>query len=193
KTHAIIIDHVNNYARHGLPDAPRAWTLEPKERRSRGQPEDIIPLKTCLECLSVYTRFLRECPYCGHYQPPQQRSSPEFVDGDLTELDPTILARLRGEAEDLINKPPKYPQGVEPYVIRGIQNRHAEKIRIQTQLRAAIAQWAGILKHTGCSDSEIYRRFYYQFNIDILTAQTLGASEADMLYSKVVDSMSNSV
>lgn len=193
KTHAIIIDHVNNYVRHGLPDAPRRWSLEPKEKRSRGQPEDTIPLKTCLECLSVYTRFLRECPYCGHYNQPQQRSSPEFVDGDLLELDSETLARLRGEAEQLITKPPKYPQGVEAYVIKGIQNRHAEKIRMQQQLRETIAQWAGIYKHQGCSDSEIYRRFYHAFNIDILTAQTLGTSDANMLYSKVVDHMENSI
>lgn len=193
KTHAIIIDHVNNYVRHGLPDAPRRWSLEPKEKRSRGQPEDIIPLKTCLECLSVYTRFLRECPYCGHYNQPQQRNAPEFVDGDLLELDSETLARLRGEAEQLITKPPKYPQGVEAYVIKGIQNRHAEKIRMQQQLRETIAQWAGIYKHQGCSDSEIYRRFYHTFKIDILTAQTLGTSEANVLYSKVVDSMENSI
>ncbi len=191
KSHAIIIDHVNNYARHGLPDAPRAWTLEPRERRARNTPEDVIPLKTCLKCLSVYTRFIRECPYCGHYSQPQQRNSPQFVDGDLFELDADTLATLRGEAERNITKPPKYPQGVEPYVIKGIQNRHAEKIRIQNELRAGIAQWAGYHKHGGASDSEIYRRFYHAFNIDILSAQALGSSDSNLLYSKIVDSMSN--
>lgn len=191
KSHAIIIDHVNNYARHGLPDAPRSWTLDARDRRSRGTPEDVIPLKTCLQCLSVYTRFSRECPYCGHYAVPQQRSAPQFVDGDLFELDPEVLATLRGEAEDNITKPPKYPQHVEPYVIKGIQNRHAEKIRIQHELREAIAQWAGYHKHNGASDSEIYRRFYHAFNIDVLTAQALGMSDSTVLYSKIVDSMDN--
>ena len=193
KTHALIIDHVNNCMRHGLPDAPRRWSLEPKEKRSRGQPEDMIPLKTCLECMSVYTRFLRSCPYCGHYPQPQQRTAPEFVDGDLLELDTATLARLRGEAERIVTEPPKYPQGVEPYVIKGIQNRHAEKIRSQNQLREAIAQWAGFLKYQGAEDSEIYRRFYLTFGVDILTAQTLGTTEANMLYSKVVDGMGNSI
>lgn len=192
KTHAIIIDHVNNYARHGLPDAPRTWSLDARERRSRSTPEDVIPLKTCLQCLSVYTRFARDCPYCGFYSPPQQRNAPEFVDGDLFELDSDTLARLRGDAERNITDPPKYPAGVEPYVIKGIQNRHAEKIRVQNELRAAIAQWAGYHKHAGASDSEIYRRFYYQFNIDILTAQSLGLADANVLYSKIVDSTDNS-
>jgi len=193
KQHAVIIDHVNNYARHGLPDAPRNWSLDARERRGRSTPEDAIPLKTCLKCLSVFTRFLRECPYCGHYHEPQQRNAPQFVDGDLCELDAETLAALRGNAERNVTDAPKYPRGVEPYVIRGIQNRHAEKIRIQTELRAAIAQWAGYYKHTGESDSEIYRRFYLAFNIDILSAQALGSSEASVLYSKVVDSMDNMI
>lgn len=191
KPHAIIIDHVNNYARHGLPDAPRTWTLQPRERRARNTPEDVIPLKTCIKCLSVYTRFIKECPYCGHYAQPQQRSSPQFVDGDLFELDEATLAALRGEAERNITEPPKYPRGVEPYVIKGIQNRHAEKIRIQGELRESIAQWAGYHKHNGASDSEIYRRFYHAFNIDILSAQALGVADSTVLYSKIVDSMGN--
>lgn len=193
KSHAIIIDHVNNYARHGLPDAPRNWTLEPKERRARGTPEDVIPLKTCLKCLSVYTRFSKDCPYCGHYTEPRQRNAPQFVDGDLFELDPETLAALRGQAEDNISKAPKYPRGIEPYVIKGIQNRHAEKIRVQTQLRNAIAQWAGYQKHSGMNDSEIYRKFYYEFNIDVLSAQALGACESNLLYSKIVDSVGNNI
>ena len=192
KTHAIIIDHVNNYARHGLPDVPREWSLEPRGRRSRSTPDDVIPLKTCLKCLSVYTRFARECPHCGHYQAPQQRNAPEFVDGDLFELDPDTLARLRGDAERNVTASPKLPYGLEPYAIRGVQNRHAEKIRVQYELRNAMANWAGYRKAEGMSDSEIYRRFYYTFNIDILTAQSLGLADSNMLYSKIVDSMDNS-
>ena len=182
---------MNNYARHGLPDAPRVWTLDARERRARSAPEDVIPLKTCLHCLSVYTRFLRACPYCGHVALIGNRTAPQFVDGDLCELDPAILAALRGDAERIMTDAPKYPQGVEPYVIRGIQNRHAEKIRAQTELRAAIAQWAGIHKHMGASDSEIYRRFYHAFNIDILSAQALGTKDAIMLHSKIVDGKDN--
>lgn len=191
KLHAIIIDHVNNYARHGLPDAPRIWTLEPKERKTRGTPEDVIPLKTCLKCLSVFTRFLRECPYCGHYVQPSNRSSPEYVDGDLFELDTEMLEMLRGNAERNITQPPKYPQHVEPYVIKGIQNRHAEKIRMQHELRNTISQWAGYHKHAGAQDSEIYRRFYFSFNIDILSAQGLGTQDANLLHLKIVDDMDN--
>jgi DNA or RNA helicases of superfamily II len=39
---AIIIDHVNNVLRHGLPDARREWSLDRRERRS-GKKSDAIP------------------------------------------------------------------------------------------------------------------------------------------------------
>lgn len=191
KQYALIIDHVNNYARHGLPDSPRVWSLDARERRSRTISEDVIPLKTCLKCLSVFTRFIKECPYCGHYSEPQQRNTPEFVDGDLFELDANVLQKLRGNADKIITELPKYPQNVEPYIIKGIQNRHAEKIRVQYILREAIARWAGYYKYSGASDSEIYRRFYFTFNIDILNAQSLGTTQANLLYLKIVDSMDN--
>ena len=190
KSHAIIIDHVNNYSRHGLPDSPRQWSLDPRERRARSTPDDVIPLKTCIKCLSVFTRFLRNCPHCGHYTQPTQRSEPQFVDGDLCESDPLVLARLRGDA-DKIHAPIKFPKNVEPYVTQGIINRQAEKIRAQLALRSAISQWAGYYKFLGTTDSEIYRRFYLTFNIDVLSAQGLGTKDADMLYSKIIDSMDN--
>ena len=113
KTHAIIIDDVNNVLRHGLPDAPRTWSLDRREKRSRGAIDDAIPLRTCLNgaCLAVYPRTNRTCPNCGFFSPPTIRSAPEFVDGDLLELDPEALARLRGEIDRIEHR-------VNPPVIR---------------------------------------------------------------------------
>ena len=187
KQTAIIIDHVNNYAIHGLPDAPRNWSLDDRERKTRTTPDDVIPLKTCVHCLSVYSRMKRDCPFCGKYSPPAERSGPEFVDGDLLELAPETLAALRGE----IDKPLKLPHGVADYVIRGIKNRHSEKILAQTELRDAIAQWAGIYKHAGETDSDIYRRFYITFGIDVLSAQALAVNDAKLLCSRIIDNGGN--
>jgi superfamily II DNA or RNA helicase len=187
---AIIIDHVGNVMRHGLPDAPRVWTLDRRERRTRTTPEDVIPLKTCISCLSVYTRFLRNCPYCGHYQPPENRSAPEFVDGDLCELDPEVLAWLRGEIEQS-EIAPHPPAHLEAYVKRAIQNRHTERVAAKSELRANISTWAGYLHARGRSDSEIYRQFFYTFGTDILTAQTLGTTPTNVLNSKIVDDTGN--
>ncbi len=188
KTHAIIIDHVNNVMRHGLPDAPRIWTLDSRERRTSSKPEDVIPLKTCISCLSVYTRFIRNCPFCGHYQPPSNRSAPIFVDGDLHELDPDVLAKLRGEAER-VYLPIHPPKHLEPYIQQSIINKHSNRMQEQSNLRNNIANWAGYLHAKGHTDSEIYRQFYLTFSTDILTAQTLDTKSTIMLNSKVIDNI----
>ena len=98
KPTAIIIDHVNNVLRHGLPDARREWSLDRRERRG-SKKSDAIPLRICAngDCLQPYERIYRCCPYCGFYPEPAGRSSPELVDGDLRELDAATLAALRGD------------------------------------------------------------------------------------------------
>ena len=186
KTHAIIIDHVNNVLRHGLPDRPRVWSLDRRERRSRGIPDDVIALRTCLNayCMVVYPRTKRVCPQCGHYNVPVARSTPEQVDGDLLELDPDVLAQLRGEI-DRIDRAPYVPQHLDSIAKRAVVNRHKERQKAQYELRELIALWAGFRKAAGCEDSEIYREFYFNFNIDIMNAQTLGTNEAEALWDKI--------
>lgn len=187
KTHAIIIDHVGNVMRHGLPDAPRFWSLERREKRSRSQAEDVIPLRTCLnaECLAVYPRVKLNCPNCGFYSPPMARSSPEFVDGDLLELDPEVLAMLRGE-KDRIDGAPKIPQHLDPIAQRAVANRHHARQEAQTELRQRIAEWAGYWRDTrGKNDSEIYRIFFYVFKIDIMSAQALNRKDSEELKARI--------
>lgn len=186
KSHAIIIDHVNNVLRHGLPDTPRTWSLDRQDRRKRGNSPDVIPLRVCLNdsCLGVYPRTNRTCPYCGHYTAPAQRSSPEFVDGDLFELDPEVLARLRGEI-DRIDGAPKISPYLDAIAQRSVMKRHLQRQEAQKNLRNAIMQWAGYVRDMPHSDSEIYRIFYYQFGVDIATAQTLGTPEAEKLMVKI--------
>lgn len=56
---AIIIDHVGNVLRHGLPDDEIKWTLTgtPKNRSER--------VSACDECGFVHNMYLRHCPRCG--------------------------------------------------------------------------------------------------------------------------------
>lgn len=190
KSHAIIIDHVNNVIRHGLPDAHREWSLERGERRSRGKRDDGIPVRACLnvQCLAVYERVHKACPFCGHVPVPAVRSSPEVVDGDLTELDPAMLAQLRGEIQR-IDAPPQVPARVERHVQQAIRNRHNERQEAQTVLRERIALWAGYQRHLGRDDNETMRRFYFTFGTDVMTAQTLGVREAEELTSRISDKL----
>lgn len=191
KSHAIIIDHVSNVVSHGLPDAYREWSLDRGERRSRGQPNDVIPCRTCLNptCIRVYERVYKCCPFCGTYPEPAGRSEPDLVDGDLVELDPDVLRALRGEIAR-IDSEPRYPTGVTDIVRASIYNRHVERQKVQEGLRERIALWAGWQAYLGRPDSETYRRFYFTFGVDIATAQTLNSADARDLDARIAEKLS---
>jgi superfamily II DNA or RNA helicase len=185
KTHAIIIDHVDNVKLHGLPDAPREWTLDRRERKVRSKLSDAIQVKTCLNvnCFSVYEAYRKSCPYCGYVTPPKERSSPEHVEGDLYELDPSVLAHLRGEIAR-IDDVARIPSGLSIPAELAIKKRHKMRQEAQGELRSSISQWAGY-HHPKLSDSEIYRLFFYTFGTDILTAQTLNTADAEKLKNTI--------
>lgn len=127
KKYAVIIDAVSNVKRHGLPDKPREWTLDAREKRSSAGPNDAQATRTCLGtqdvpgCYAVFERFLKACPYCGlEIPPPADRSGPEFVDGDLFELDEATLAAMRGEVArvDAPVVPPLTPEALQTEINR---------------------------------------------------------------------------
>lgn len=192
KERAIIIDHVGNVLRHGLPDRPRVWSLDRREKRSKGVPADVVPMRVCLNpaCMAPYERVFSACPFCGHVPTPAGRTAPEQVDGDLIELDAATLAALRGEIAQIDRHPDEIKRAMQraghPYpVAKGAANRHEERQRAQTDLRKAISYWAGYQRAIGRPDSESYRRFYFSFGVDVLTAQTLGRPEAEKLTSLI--------
>jgi DNA repair protein RadD len=196
KEKAIIIDHVGNVIRHGLPDRPREWTLDRQDRKARSAPTDVIPLRNCnnIECMGVYLRTQRVCPMCGHYPEPKERSSPAQVDGDLLELDSEMLRKLRGEI-DRIDAVPRIPGHLDRVAQQSLINKHKARFENQQVLRMAIADYAGYLKLSNMSDSEMYRHFYFNFGIDVATAQTLGSTDAFELTTRIVeriDKMRNS-
>lgn len=182
---AFIIDHVNNVLRHGLPDSRREWSLDRRERRSSGK-SDAIPMRVCVnpECIQPYERVYKCCPHCGHYPPPPNRTAPEFVDGDLLELDEATLAALRGEISR-IDGDAVIPWGAAPEVAGAVRKRHWERREAQQDLRNMIAWWAGLESAQGRGESESYRRFYYKFGIDVANAQTLNAKDAGELANRV--------
>ena len=184
----IIIDHVNNVLRHGLPDAVQEWSLDRRERRS-SKKSDAIPLRTCMGCLQPYERIFKCCPYCGFYTPPVVRSGPAFVDGDLTELTGETLAALRGDIAR-IDGDFYAPYGLSIEAQRGARARHMERQAGQSLMRNSIAWWAGMEASRGHSESESYRRFFFRFGIDVANAQLLGAREAAELATNINNELS---
>ena len=67
---AIIIDHVGNVDRHGLPNDDREWTLsgvsKQKQKAKLGEPTT----RTCDECYATFWSAERICPLCGHENQP---------------------------------------------------------------------------------------------------------------------------
>jgi hypothetical protein len=61
----------------------------------------------------------------------------------------------------------------------------ARRQEAQRELRDMMAIWAGLQRDLGRDDSEIYRRFYHAFGIDMLTAQTMGTPEAHELLERI--------
>ena len=183
----IIIDHVGNVVRHGLPDASREWTLDRREKRvNKDKDPDDIPLTVCTNegCYQPYERIYSSCPWCGHIPTPAARSAPEFVDGDLFELDAETLREMRG-AVAKVDGPVYYPVSMDGPARTSLNRRHFERQQGQQTLRDSIAWWAGYHNARGRSDSESQRRFYHQFGVDVMTAMALGKADADKLTGKI--------
>ncbi|EPC7172484.1 DEAD/DEAH box helicase [Listeria monocytogenes] len=61
---SIIIDHVGNVSRFGLPDMERTWTLEPKKGSNSKKAE--APVKICPDCFMTVLSSNKQCEHCGH-------------------------------------------------------------------------------------------------------------------------------
>lgn len=189
KTHAIIIDHVGNVMRHGLPDAPREWSLDRRERRTgKSEPSTV---RVCTACAAVYERFRDACPDCGEPVPkPAQRSGPEFVDGDLYELDPDVLAQMRNEvvgAREDVNqyRDKMIGHGLPPHAVKRNVKLHENRLDALVKLDVSLSIWAGYRRAEGLSDSEIFRKFYLTYGVSWLEAQALKAADADKLRERI--------
>jgi hypothetical protein len=195
KTEAIIIDHVGNCVKfsqtHGLPDSRIAWTLDRREKRTRSNKDpDLVPVKACPSCSSLYEAIYKVCPYCGYERLPAARTAPEFVDGDLCELDTATLEVMRN-AVGRIDRPADLVRaameksGKSGIVALSVAKRHTQRQEAQTALRETIALWAGGRRAAGQVDSVSYREFYFKYGVDVLTAQTLGRPEAEALNERI--------
>lgn len=70
---AVIIDHVGNYVRHGMPDEDRKWSLEKKPHGTREKADKKEKCRQCPECFLTFSIDEAEdkkvCPNCGYVFP----------------------------------------------------------------------------------------------------------------------------
>lgn len=89
---AIIIDHVGNYSRHGLPDTEHNWLEHFEGTSKKSNQSDSIPVKECESCYAVVASAYTVCPVCGE----------EFPKVDPTEYQIDELRELEEITEDNI-------------------------------------------------------------------------------------------
>lgn len=90
---AIIIDHVGNYMRFGLPDDDREWSLTGKKRNNDVDAPDI---HTCEACYQVFYDWKDNCcPYCGTPKPaPDPRTEQgkkEIEEAEMIEIAKRVI------------------------------------------------------------------------------------------------------
>jgi superfamily II DNA or RNA helicase len=85
KEQAIILDHVGNCLRHGMPDDERSWSLEGETRGKRKRDEDELKAKQCKKCYAIFSAALRACPQCSAEVEGKPREI-EQVSGELVQV-----------------------------------------------------------------------------------------------------------
>ncbi len=206
KKFGIIIDHVSNVKRHArvievdgklIIDLSRDdWTLDRREKRGSNKGDDEIPIIECPGCSQPYPATHKVCPHCGHYAAPLPNAGPKEIKGDLTELSPEMLKQMTGEVEKVNVTASTVHQGL---IQSGMHSDIASKVARNHQLRqiaqgsgedgtglrGAIALWAGYQRAMNRTDSESYRRFFFKFGTDVVSAQALNTKDTKALEERV--------
>lgn len=85
---AIIIDHVGNCYRHGLPLSPHNWSLKDRKRKKRRKANAMSqPIKTCPTCYAVIPAQSKTCPVCGAEIPIENSGMKEERDAKIVKID----------------------------------------------------------------------------------------------------------
>lgn len=184
KDFLIVIDHVGNIKKHGLPDSKRKWSLDRVVRRKK----TLNLIRICLnpKCNSPFDRILNQCPYCGlKLVAPKgeggARISPTQVDGDLILLDPDTLREL--EENTRLEDPASVARRVAMIAggaagVRAMQNQ-AERIQTQKRLAETVALWAGKQRELGYTDRQIHKKHFVEYGETI--SEILAKPKTEMI------------
>lgn len=84
---ATILDHVNNFERHGLPDDERDWSLGNEyEKPKRFNSEGLFNIRQCISCFGVFETGPSICPLCGHEVQLEQKELENIKEIELEEI-----------------------------------------------------------------------------------------------------------
>lgn len=185
KDFLILIDHVGNVDRLGLPDSIRRWSLDRVARRKRNL--NLIRICDNWNCNAPYDRLLTECPYCGTEAIKVNRGGGgggriplKQVDGDLVLVDPDTLREL--EANTHLPTPAEAAAKAAPYgsgAAKKAMEHQIARINTQKKLADVVAHWAGFKRHKyRMTDRQINKQFYLTYGTTIY--EILALPKADM-------------
>jgi DNA repair protein RadD len=92
KTHAVILDHAGNLARHGRAEDDRDWSLQDRPKKKSGSGNASVAVRQCPECFCCHAPNEKSCPECGYEYEVQNREI-EHVDGELVEFSRSALTK----------------------------------------------------------------------------------------------------
>lgn len=86
---AVIIDHVGNYVRFGMPDADREWSLQGRKKSEKNRAENDVKILQCPECFYTFVPPKNEdriCPHCYYLFPKKSRNIEENQGTELKKI-----------------------------------------------------------------------------------------------------------
>lgn len=133
KATAVILDHVGNCLRHGLPDDERNWSLAGRDERRAKKEGQSVSVRVCPKCFAAQQAGVPVCKFCGFTFEGKLRKIDE-KEGELSEVD--LVARRtqakmeQGSAESLeeltrlgILRGYKFPRRWAYYVFKSRQEK----------------------------------------------------------------------
>lgn len=129
KDKAIILDHVGNWQRFGLPDDDREWTLEGKKKGAK----EASKYKRCPECLRPVSVSAKKCQWCGYeWMYEAQERIPAEVEGTLV----SVKDKKDDENQDLYRAIARGAHNLKQAikVAEGMGYKHTSAFYVWTQL-----------------------------------------------------------
>ena len=141
KEFGLVLDHVGNVARHGLPHSDREWTLEGRKRGKRStESEQTIRVQQCPKCYLAHEPAAC-CPGCGHVYEVQSRQIQQR-DGELQEITDAPAPKVQtGRLQDMASLK---AAGISTGRAAHILAARAEKEKLQNELRDLLARWSKV-------------------------------------------------
>lgn len=100
---AIIIDHVGNVERFGLPNQDREWSLQgivkKKQTAKIGEPT----VRVCEKCFATYWSITRTCPECGHESPLTKKEIEIMREAELAEINELKQQKIKKRVQTYVS------------------------------------------------------------------------------------------